>query len=105
MAVGFSFDVAAAETPQAGRSSSRKVQKKKKKRPLEVAVSPVAGAVAHVGAPFSDGVVEVETQFGTGKVTHYIRGRSCQVIELPWQLAGGARAILYRPVKAHENTL
>ena len=79
-------------------SSRRKVQKKKQS--LEVAVSPAAAAAAHVGAPFSDGVIEVATQFGTGKVTHYIRDRSCQVIELPWQLAGGARAILYRPVSA-----
>ena len=101
---GFNQALASVPTLQAGRdrSSRRKVQKKKRSLPMPT--SPVT-PTAH-GSLFSEShddqgeqeMVVVATQFGTGKVLHYVRNGTCQVIELPWRLAGGAHAILYRPV-------
>ena len=104
---GFNQALASVPTLQAGRdrSSRRKVQKKKRSLPMPT--SPVT-TTAH-GSFFSESqddeqekqeMVVVATQFGAGKVLHYVRNGTCQVIELPWRLAGGAHAILYRPVTA-----
>jgi len=104
---GFNQNLASEPAVQAGRdrSSRRKVQKKKRSLPMPT--SPVT-PTAH-GSLFSESkdddqrdqdVAVVATQFGAGKVLHYVRNGTCQVIELPWQLAGGAHAVLYRPVTA-----
>ena len=102
---GFNQALASVPTLQAGRdrSSRRKVQKKKRSLPMPT--SPVT-TTAH-GSFFSESqddeqekqeMVVVATQFGAGKVLHYVRNGTCQVIELPWRLAGGAHAVLYRPM-------
>merc|ERR1711865_195251 len=104
---GFNQNLASEPAVQADRdrSSRRKVQKKKRSLPMPT--SPVT-PTAH-GSLFSESkdddqrdqdVAVVATQFGAGKVLHYVRNGTCQVIELPWQLAGGAHAVLYRPVTA-----
>ena len=48
-----------------------------------------------VGEPLAGGKV-VETPFGRGKVLYVRKIDSCQVVELPWKLARGSKALLYR---------
>jgi hypothetical protein len=105
----FRFNKALAAEPalQASRDRPSRRTEQKKQRPLHVPTSPMT-PTAH-GSLFSGSnddaqgeqeMAVVATQFGAGKVLHCVRNGTCQVIELPWRLAGGAHAVLYRPVTA-----
>ena len=98
---GFNQDLGSEPALQVGRPSSSRRRPPKQKRSLPTPTSPVT-PTAH-GSPFSvEGrkgqQVAVATQFGTGKLLYVRPSDQCQVVELPWQLADGARAILFRPL-------
>ena len=63
------------------RTSSRRVVRKKKRSLLNGG---------------EEETTQVETPFGKGKVLYVRKIDGCQVIELPWKLAGGSKAKLYR---------
>ena len=94
---GFNLNLASEPAVQAGRDRSSRHMVQKKKRSLPMLTSPVTPKDDDQG---EQDVAVVATQFGAGKVLHYVRNGTCQVIELPWQLAGEAHAVLYRPVTA-----
>ena len=92
----FDQSIAAPPTDDQRRTLARR-NLRKEKRSLQTASTPSSTLASSL---FRDGGQEetsrVSTAFGVGSLLRMRKADGCQVIELPWKLAGGSKAILFR---------